>query len=270
MQHRPSSEQLCQDLDCHWGRIRLSEQEIEYLKIGLTFLGTLLGAIIGAPVVERIKDRLLAKRQWIVQRNEIVNSIRLIMGIFGAFDQLRVAAFGPRGSGTRVTMDASSLVPIIQFSASAFQRLSKFDLSLVDPVLAKLSALHPDESQKSAVAQRLITHLLVTKANFLHLQTFEPISMTDVTTRTESLCLSDQDTQSIQVSDEEYDGLLIFLEGLYAPRLGIKSFSLTADREIISAEFAILRARADYASMQFEMKLQDYTTKYGDKTSSAN
>ncbi len=245
----------------------MTAQQIEYLKIGFTFLGTLLGAIIGAPIVDRIKDRLLAKRQWIVQRNEIVNSIRLIMGIFGAFDQLRVEAFGPRGSATRVTMDASSLVPIIQFSGSAFQRLSKFNLSVVDPVLAKLSALHPDESQKSAVAQRLITHLLVTKAHFLHLQTFEPISITDVTTRP---CLSDDDAQSIQASDEEYYALLLFLESLYAPRLGIKSFSLTADREIIVAELAILAARADNASRQLEVKLQDYRTKCGDQTNSEN
>jgi hypothetical protein len=242
--------------------------QIEYLKIGFTFAGTLLGTMIGAPLLEAIKDRLLANRQWTTQRNEIVTSIRLIKGIFGAFDQLRIEAFGRKGLGMRTSIDATALVPIIQFSEAAFQRLSKFDLSVVDPHLAKLSALHPDESQKSAVAQRLIVHILITKSHFQHLQTFEPISITDMTTRAKSPSLSDSDCASIQASDEKYNDPDIFLEALYAKRLGIKSFSLTADSEIMSAERKLSQLRADKAMSEYDKKRAEYLAEFGDHADS--
>lgn len=111
-----------------------SNPSFEYLKLALAFFGTLFGAIIGTPFIEWCKDKLGARRSWETQRNEIIATIRLILGLVQAFRELQRAAFGG---------------PAIEVSNTALKRLGKFDFKLFDENLTKLSALHPEESSRA-------------------------------------------------------------------------------------------------------------------------
>ena len=201
-------------------------EAIEYVKVGFAFGGALLGSILGTPLIEWFKDRLGASRQWKTQRNEIVGTIRLIAGILAAFNEHRIAAFGH--SWDRV-----------KYSERGFERLLAFDFALFNDSLAKLSALQPEDSARSAVAQRLIQHLVVLKGYFQQLQAIQAISITRIPDKSTYLGLSEEDVSLLKESDGKYTDFQRFLCGIYARRLGIDALSLAVDHEIVKFERAM-------------------------------
>ena len=217
---------------------------VEYLKIGFSFGGALLGAIIGTPLIEWFKDHLGAKRQWKTQRNDIVATIRLISGILRGFDELRAEAFGFRWAEC-------------EYSQGGFERLSKFDFTLLDESLSKLSALHPEESSRSAAAQRLIQHLVVLKIYFQQLQTLPPVEITRIPGMTKCLGLSVEDMEILKLSDQKYIAFQRFLGGIYARRMGIDALSLSIDREIMAFEDAMAQHDQDEIQERLRKSLED-------------
>ena len=201
-------------------------ETIEYVKVAFAFGGALLGSILGTPLIEWFKDRLGASRQWKTQRNEIVGTIRLIAGILSAFNEHRTAAFGY--SSDR-----------IEYSERGFDRLVNFEFTLLNESLAKLSALQPEDSARSAVAQRLIQHLVVLKGYFQQLQAIQAIRITRIPDKSTYLGLSEEDTFLLKESDKKYTAFQRFLCGIYAKRLGIDAVSLAIDQEIIKFERAM-------------------------------
>lgn len=203
-------------------------EKLEYLKIGFAFAGTLIGALIGAPLIEQFKARLGAREAWKAQSHEIVGTLRLIMGIVGAFDELRREAFGATDEVPRISMPALS-------------RLRQFDFAQFDANVGKLAVLHPNDSKRSAVAQRLVQHLLVLRSHFRQLQTLEPITGVDLAQRSKFLGLSEMDTETLRRHDKRRVDLGRFLIGIYATRLGIQPMSLMIDTEIFQFEDAMSR-----------------------------
>jgi hypothetical protein len=209
----------------------LATHPIEYYKIGFAFLGALLGAAVGTPFVEWFKDKLGARRQWENQRNEIVSTLRLILGILKAFDEIRWKAF----------KNVSSALPAeMKISAFDFERLNKFDFILFDQSLAKLSALSPEESRKSAAAERLIQYLLSLRSYFEGLKGLVPVSLDGRQQGTSYLSLAEIDRVMVMHSDHEFMAFKRFLLGLYAERFGIDEDSLVYDHDIMDFEKTML------------------------------
>jgi hypothetical protein len=207
--------------------VRTVNDTLEYLKIGFAFSGALLGAIVGAPLVELFKDRIGAKRQWENQRNEIVSTIRLILGILNAFDNVRKQAFGKVALASTASLEISPV---------HFARLKKFDFTAFNDSVVKLSALHPEESKKSAAAQRLIEYLFSLKSYFECLQVVTPISVTRYEDKTTYLSLTENHQEFLKASDDEFRSLRRFLKEIYAQRMGIDRYSFTLDQEISKFE----------------------------------
>lgn len=205
-------------------------ENIEYLKIAFAFGGALVGGAIGTPLIEWFKDRLGAKRQWKTQRNEIVATLRLMIGILEAFRELRISAFGWPGAP-------------VEFSHSGFESLKLFDFTLFNNSLVKLSALHPDDSSRSAVGQRLVQYLIVLGVRFRQLQSITPVIVTQWRDKATYPSLSEDDQKTLQESDQEFDEFKSFLYILYARRLGIDQLSLILDKEVSEFIDAMRQAR---------------------------
>ncbi len=236
-----------------------STADFEYLKLALAFFGTLFGAMIGTPFIDWCKDKIGARRSWETQRNEIIATIRLILGLVQAFREIQKAAFeGPTG----------------EVSSAALKRLQKFDFKLFDDSLMKLSALHPEESSQSAAAQRLIQHLVVAKLHLEQVQDISPVAITKISAtpvrilengrptfipdKPNCLSIAEEDQKIIQSSDDAYVALTRFLSGIYAPRLGIEPMSLILDKEIIEFEHKM----SEYDRLRQQQILEDALTEY--------
>jgi hypothetical protein len=205
-----------------------NNESLEYLKIGFAFGGALLGSVIGTPMVEWFKDLLGARRTWKNQRREILSTIRLILGILRAFYEIRASAFGPKAEEP-------------SYSERGFARLRKFDFSLFNQSMVKLSSIHPDDSAHSAIGQRLIQHLIVVQSHFEQMQSIKAISIRKTNENPSGFDLRDVDKIILVEAETKYLELNYFLRGLYAQRLGIKPKSLMIDDEIRDFENKIAK-----------------------------
>lgn len=220
-------------------------ETLEYIRIGFAFSGALLGALIGTPLVEWFKDQLGARRQWKTQRHDIVGTLRLTLGVLRAFAELRAEAFGLPGQ------------PVV-VSIPAFRRLAEFDLACLDSHSLKLSSLHPDDSARSAVAQRLVQHLFVLKTYLRQLQCLELVPITRMPENEVYFGLSDDDQSTLNASDAKYVALQRFLAGIYAQRLDINPLSLIVDEEVVNHEFAMASHDAAASQQELERHIREY------------
>jgi hypothetical protein len=201
-----------------------SGETFDTLKTVLTFVAGMFGAVLGTPVIEWFKDRLGAKRQWQNQQNEIICTVRLVMGILGAFHDIREKAFP----------DVTDEILIGRASVSKleFELLKKFDLHIISESIPKLSALAPADSKRSQAAQRFIEHLVTVRSYFEALQTIVPIDVVSLSTGEPGLGLLESDKKLVRDGDQCFTHCKQFLAGYYGPKLGFKSFSTILDPEI--------------------------------------
>jgi hypothetical protein len=225
---------------------------VETLRLLLTFAAAMFGAVIGQPIVELFKDILGAKRQWTNQRNEIVSTLRFVMGSLDAFHEIRRHAF-PKVVPHKPPMGGGLISPI------DFERLRKFDLNVISGSLPKLSSLTPRTSEKSKAGQRLIQYLLSIRSYFEAVQAIVPHKTENTKGELLGLALSEDDEQLVKDSDSNFTDFRNFVASNYAQKLEVQdSFSFLTDPEVVDTEIinldrkvaleleTLAKMRADY------------------------
>lgn len=220
----------------------MSEQ-VEYIRIAMAFLGALFGAAIGGPLIEWTKDKLGAQRQWLTRRQEIISTLRYLLGTLRAFDEIRSEAF-PKGTHT--------------VSRTALSRLSSFSFVDFHRLVEKLSSLHPTDLEKSAAGQRLVQHLISFHLILQQVKDFKPITASIYPNNEPILVLSDEDQDLLKKSDEKYIDLQQFIIGIYSSRLGVNGMTLTIDPEIIKYENDLGKYKLEKSIGEFRKQYDNY------------
>jgi hypothetical protein len=199
-----------------------------HLDVLASFLPFALGMVSGlvAPsVIEWIKDALGARRRWEDRRNEIISTVRLVMGVLGAFESIRQQAFPDLTNANRTGRT--------EVSKTDFERLKRVDLKILSDNIPKLSVLTPKESTKSQADQGFVKYLLTVLSYFQALQAIVPIPVESGSEKRSELELSHQDAKLVKESDYQFR-MCGFVADYYANKLGIDDLSLILDPEFDS------------------------------------
>ena len=185
---------------------------LEYLKLLIPFLGALLGAVIGTPLIEVFKDRLLANRLWKNQRNEIISTVRLVNGMLIGFNELRFGAFGGPKQGYKVSLEYAAA-------------LKAYSLDILKEQLPKLASLHPKSADTQAAGQYLIKHLLRLQAHCENIKSIQPVNVRSEDGE-DTVELSQSDLKTLASYDSQFIALGRFLYHVYAKEMHINQGSL--------------------------------------------
>lgn len=177
-------------------------------QVWLPFIGGLVGALIGPPFLEFLKDRISSSRAWKKQEHEITSTLRYVLGVLNGFYELRLVAFGTSKNNFR-------------FSAPAASALSGYALAPVLEKAYQLVFVHPSASDKQVLGQYLSKHLSLMHAQCqsivqLHasLQEFQDYPRLE---------LQDDERRTLAEFDAQYRYFQIFLYHVYAKEMGLGS-----------------------------------------------
>jgi hypothetical protein len=201
-----------------------TDPNLDYIRVAFVFAGALLGGVLDTPIIELFKDRLGESRRWNTQKADIISSLRLVMGILDAIEEVKAEAFGVLYSGA-----SSYPNNVPKYSKSAFSRLKNFNFKLIDESIQKLSAVHPKESTKSAVSQRMVQYLLVIRG---HLDEVKKVSPQNVQFSGSSFVLDPDDNDVLKSYDKISRGFHIYVSGVYADTMGITKTSIILDKKV--------------------------------------
>lgn len=198
----------------------------------LPFVGGMLGGLIFSPLLELLKDRIGAQRAWLKQRTEIVQTIRLVLGLFSGFLDLADNAYG-----TKAKYFPERAKPYVKL-------LQTYELSIAKNRIARLAELHPRDSQTSGISQQLIAIFTATFAALLAVQKMQPrLGIPDPTLpkSMQASILNADDEIIYKVAIESNRQLIIYLGGVFARRLELDPFSLMADPEVTAFNREIVK-----------------------------
>lgn len=197
----------------------------------LPFLGAVLGSIIGTPIIEAFKDRLVANRQWKTQRKDLIEKVRFVTANIDAFWELKGQCVG----------DAARFFP--EKAPIYLQAMRSFELNPALEVTRQLAVLAPGKSENSNIAQYLVHLLLILLTLMKNLQAAKGPELP---------------SELMQEIDQKFEEFKLFLGSQYGKAVGIDGLGLLINQEIVGFRRVVSEMRSAEAGARLRRALKDY------------